>query len=102
MRAYLQGFLGDVLVVFWAGDSFSSIHLISAPPPLSDASEDFGFTVGTICDGRNCCFLNFLKLGASDRLLPLLGRYSVVSGDFTAALSPLELTLFIKLSKLVW
>ena len=81
MRAYLQGFLGDVLAVFWAGDSFSSIHLISAPLPLSDAaaSEDLGFTVGTICDGRNCCFLNLLKLGASDRLLPLLGRYSEVS-----------------------
>ena len=83
-RTYLQGFLGDVLVVFCAGGSFSSIHLIRAPP-LSDAAADAdaaeGFTVATICDGRNCCFLNLLKLGASalppPPLLPLQRDISI-------------------------
>ena len=73
---YLQGFLGDPLAAFWAtGGSFSSIHLIRAPPlsdPEAAEAVGLGFTVGTICDGRNCCFRNRLKLGAQSDLPPLL------------------------------
>ena len=37
-----------------------------------EAEVGLGFTVGTICDGRNCCFRNRLKLGAQSDLPPLL------------------------------